>query len=124
LLSFLSYLRFDWVINAVLSPLVTGLLGLPQSLGVTLIFGFLRKELSLLMMFQALGVGYGQLMAVITKTQLLTFVTFVTFFIPCLSTLSILWKELGKKVAIMSVALNLSAAVVVSWLIRLVSSFF
>ena len=124
LLSFLSYLRFDRVINAVLSPLVTGLLGLPQSLGVTLIFGFLRKELSLLMMFQALGVGYGQLMAVITKTQLLTFVTFVTFFIPCLSTLSILWKELGKKVAIMSVALNLSAAVVVSWLIRLISSLF
>jgi len=124
LLSFLSYLRFDRVINAVLSPLVTGLLGLPQSLGVTLIFGFLRKELSLLMMFQALGVGYGQLMTVITKTQLLTFVTFVTFFIPCLSTLSILWKELGKKVAIMSVALNLSAAVVVSWLIRLISSLF
>jgi len=97
LLSLLSYLQFDRVINAVLSPLVTGLLGLPQSLGVTLIFGFLRKELSLLMMFQALGVGYGQLMAVITRTQLLTFVTFVTFFIPCLSTLSVLWKELGKK---------------------------
>jgi len=124
LLSLLSYLQFDRVINAVLSPLVTGLLGLPQSLGVTLIFGFLRKELSLLMMFQALGVGYGQLMAVITRTQLLTFVTFVTFFIPCLSTLSILWKELGKKVALLSVVLNLSAAVVVSWLIRLVSSLF
>jgi len=61
---------------------------------VTLVFGFLRKELSLLMMFQALGVGYEQLLSVLSRAQLLTFVSFVNFFIPCLSTLAILWKEL------------------------------
>lgn len=119
-LSLLTYLRFDRLINAALSPFVSGLLGLPQSLGVTLIFGFLRKELSLLMMFQALGVGFEQLLSVITRAQLLTFVVFVNFFIPCLSTLAIIWKELGKKIALLSVALNLSVAVVVSWLIRLI----
>jgi len=123
-LSFLSFVKFDQVVNSFLSPFVSGLLGLPQSLGVTLVFGFLRKELSLLMMFQALGTGYGQLLSVITRVQLLTFVTFINFFIPCLSTLAILWKELGRKIALISVVLNLSLAVVLSWLIRLIASLF
>ncbi|MGB9763966.1 MAG: ferrous iron transport protein B [Candidatus Saccharicenans sp.] len=122
ILSFLSYIKFDRVFNTFLSPLVSGLLGLPSNLGVTLIFGFLRKELSLLMMFQALGVGYQQLLSVITRTQLLTFVAFVSFFIPCLSTLAIIWKELGRRIAFLSVALNLSVAILVSWLIRLLFS--
>ncbi|MGB9906629.1 MAG: ferrous iron transport protein B [Candidatus Saccharicenans sp.] len=124
LLSFLSFLNFDRLVNGVLAPLVSGLLGLPQSLGVTLVFGFLRKELSLLMMFQALGVGYDQLLSVISRAQLLTFVTFVNFFIPCLSTLAILWKELGRRVALVSIVLNLSVAVLVSWLVRLAFSLF
>ncbi|MGQ9801148.1 MAG: ferrous iron transport protein B [Candidatus Saccharicenans sp.] len=119
LLSFLSFINFDRLVNAGLSPLVSGLLGLPQSLGVTLVFGFLRKELSLLMMFQALGVGYGQLLSVISRAQLLTFVAFVNFFIPCLSTLAILWKELGRRIALVSIVLNLTVAVLVSWLVRL-----
>ncbi|MDH7493883.1 MAG: nucleoside recognition domain-containing protein, partial [Candidatus Saccharicenans sp.] len=124
LLSFLSFLNFDRLVNGVLAPLVSGLLGLPRSLGVTLVFGFLRKELSLLMMFQALGVGYDQLLSVISRAQLLTFVTFVNFFIPCLSTLAILWKELGRRVALVSIVLNLSVAVLVSWLARLAFSLF
>ncbi|MDD8030633.1 MAG: ferrous iron transport protein B [Acidobacteriota bacterium] len=124
LLSFLSFINFDRLVNTVLSPFVSGLLGLPQSLGVTLIFGVLRKELSLLMMFQALGVGYEQLLTVITKTQLLTFVTFVNFFIPCISTVAVIWKEMGKRIALISVLLNLSVAILVSWLVRIVSSFF
>jgi len=123
-LSLLSFINFDRLVNSVLSPFVSGLLGLPDSLGVTLVFGFLRKELSLLMMFQALGVGYGQLLTVISRTQLLTFVTFVNFFIPCLSTLAIIWKELGRKIALVSVLLNLSVAVLISSLVRVAFSIF
>jgi ferrous iron transport protein B len=124
LLSFLSFINFDRLVNTVLSPLVSGLLGLPQSLGVTLIFGVLRKELSLIMMFQALGVGYEQLLSVITRAQLLTFVAFVNFFIPCISTLAVIWKEMGKRIALVSVLLNLSVAVLLSWLVRILAGFF
>lgn len=124
LLSFLNFINFGRLVNVIMAPLVSGLLGLPPSLGVTMVFGFLRKELSLLMMFQALGVGYGQLLSVITRAQLLTFVTFVNFFIPCLSTLAILWKELGRRIALISIILNLSVAVLVSWLVRLAFSLF
>ena len=56
-LGLLQSVHADRTINAVLAPLVSGALGLPRELGVTLIFGFLRKELSLIMMLQALGTG-------------------------------------------------------------------
>lgn len=121
-LSLLSYLNFDRLVNSILALLVSGLLGLPRELGVTLIFGFLRKELSLLMMFQALGVNFDNLLQAISRAQLLTFVTFVNFFIPCLATLAILWKELGRRIAMISLALNLTLAVLMSWLVRLVFS--
>lgn len=124
LLSLLSFFGFDRLMNTVFSPLVRGLLGLPENLGVTLIFGFLRKELSLLMMFQALGVNYAGLLSAISRTQLLIFVAFVNFFIPCLSTLAIIWKEMGRRVAFLSVLINLSVAVVVSLVIRIVALIF
>jgi len=119
-LGLLQYLNFDRLINIVLSPLVEKGLGLPRELGVTLVFGFLRKELSLLMALQALGVSYQNLLSIITREQLVIFAVFVNFFVPCLSTVAILWKEIGKKVAFLSMALNVSVAVALSLLIRLI----
>jgi ferrous iron transport protein B len=87
---------------------------------VTLVFGFLRKELSLVMMLQALGADYRQLLEFISRQQILVFAVFVNFFIPCLSTLGVLWKELGRRVALLSAALSLTVAVVLSILVRLI----
>jgi ferrous iron transport protein B len=119
LLSLLQFLKLDRVLNAAFSPLIVHGLGLPQELGLTLVFGFLRKELSLIMMLQALGVAYTDLLTVISKEQILVFTVFVSFFIPCLSTFAILWKENGKKVAFLSAGLSIAVAVVVSLLVRL-----
>ncbi|MDQ1341861.1 MAG: ferrous iron transport protein, partial [Pseudomonadota bacterium] len=44
----------DWI-NLALTPITSWWLGLPVVLGVPILFGVLRKELSLLMVFQALG---------------------------------------------------------------------
>jgi ferrous iron transport protein B len=119
-LSLLSYFGADRVINDVLAPLVSTGLGLPRDLGVTLVFGFLRKELSLIMMLQALGVDYKSLLTVVSREQIVVFTVFVSFFIPCLSTCAILWREIGKKWALVSVGLSVSVALVLSWLVRLV----
>lgn len=124
LLGLMQFFHFDKVLNLLLSPVVHGVLGLPSELGVTLIFGFLRKELSLIMMLQALGVGYQDLMTLVTRQQLIVFSVFVSLFIPCLSTVAILWKELGRKEALISMALNTSVALIVAFLIRLILSFF
>ena len=119
-LSLLQLFGWDRILNAWLAPFVVHGLGLPPELGITLIFGFLRKELSLVMMLQALGVGYRDLLSVISRQQILVFAVFVSFFIPCLSTFAMLWKEMGKKVAFLSAALSITAAVLLSLLVRLV----
>jgi len=113
-----QFLNLDKYINLVLSPLVAKGLGLPQELGVTLIFGFLRKELSLIMMLQALDVSYLDLMTVVSKQQLIVFTVFISFFIPCLSTVAILWKEIGRKIAFISIALNTGVALVLAFIVR------
>jgi ferrous iron transport protein B len=117
-LGLIQALHGDTVINSVLSPLVVGALGLPAALGVTLIFGFLRKELSMLMMLQALGVGYTQLLTAISTKQIVVFTVFVSLFIPCLSTFAVLWREVGKKVAFLSAGLSVTIAIVLSVMVR------
>ena len=119
-LSLMGYFGADRLVNDILSPLVSKGLGLPRELGVTLVFGFLRKELSLIMMLQALGVEYQELLTVITKEQIIVFTVFVSFFIPCLSTFAILWREIGRKWAFISAGLSISVALALSWLVRLV----
>ncbi len=119
-LSLLQLSRVDFLINRGLAPLVSGVLGLPANLGVTLVFGFLRKELSLLMMLQALGVAYESLPEVLSRQQLVVFTAFISLFIPCLSTVAIIWKEIGRKAAAVSVLLNLSVATAVAFLLRLI----
>ncbi len=119
-LSLLQLAGADIWINRTLSPLIKEILGLPASLGITLVFGFLRKELSLLMMLQALGIDYQALPEVLTRSQLIVFTAFVSLFIPCLSTVAIIWKEISRRAALLSVLLNLSVATVIAFLLRLI----
>jgi len=119
-LALMQFFRLDSFINLILSPFVEKALGLPRELGVTLVFGFLRKELSLIMMLQALDVSYQDLMTLITRQQLIIFTVFISFFIPCVSTVAILWKEIGKKMALISMALNTGVAIIISLLVRMI----
>jgi len=120
ILGIMQFFELDGVVNLILSPFVENVLGLPRELGVTLVFGFLRKELSLVMMMQALGVSYQDIMSVITKNQLVIFTVFISYFIPCLSTVVILWKEIGRKIAFLSMGLNITVAIILSLIVRLI----
>lgn len=104
---------FGWqpVINAALSPL-TALLGLPTAVGLTLIFGVLRKELSLLMLMQALGTT--DVHAAMTSAQIVIFTLFVTFYLPCLATLASMVRELGRKLTAAAATALLLVAIVIS----------
>lgn len=90
ILSLITYHGLESKINSYLS-FITYPLGLPNSVGLTLIFGLLRKELSLLMLRQALG---GEL-SILLPSQMLVFTVFVVFYFPCISTLGVLLKEIG-----------------------------
>jgi len=68
-------------------------LGLPKEAGVPLVFGILRKELSLVMLTQAFGTA--DLSSVLSQGQMVVFTGFVLFYMPCLATLAALGRELG-----------------------------
>jgi len=114
-LSLLKFYGFDIHVNDAFRPL-TGLLGLPSQVGTTLIFGIMRKELSLVMLNEALGTN--QLQTVLTHAQLLTFTVFVLFYIPCASTIAALSRELGWKGAAAAVISSLALAVALGLLTR------
>jgi ferrous iron transport protein B len=121
LLALMEYGGVEKYINWFLSPL-THLLGLPISVGTTLIFGLLRKELSMIMLTQALGTT--QVLTVMTKTQIMVFTMFVTFYIPCLATIAALWREIGKKGALLAILFTLSVAIVLALVTRIFFSIF
>jgi ferrous iron transport protein B len=106
-LSLLKYYGFETYINQACWPF-TALLGLPAAVGVTLLFGIMRKELSLIMLTEALGTTH--LTTVLTLAQLLTFTVFVIFYIPCAATIAALSREIGWKGAATAVASTLVLA--------------
>jgi ferrous iron transport protein B len=115
LLSLVDFYGWQHGINAALSPL-TALLGLPRSVGLTLIFGVLRKELSLLMLMQALGTTH--VLGVMTAAQILIFTLFVTFYLPCMATLASMMRELGWRLTLAASGALLTLAIVVSLVAR------
>ncbi len=115
--------KFANILNLLTRPF-TWLLGLPSAVGLPLIFGVLRKELSLIMLRQALNVT--DISQVLTPEQMITFTIFVVFYIPCLATLSALRKELNTRdmfiIATLSVVIAMVTALLGRGLVILVTS--
>jgi ferrous iron transport protein B len=111
LLGLIEFFGWQSVINAALSPLMA-LLGLPAAVGLTLIFGVLRKELSLLMLMQALGTT--DVHSVMTSGQIIIFTLFVTFYLPCLATLASMVRELGRKLTAAAAGSLLALAILIA----------
>jgi ferrous iron transport protein B len=85
-------------IATVLSPVTVAWLGLPAIAGITLIFGVLRKELTLIMLATFLGTtNFAQ---VLTPVQMIVFTLVAMFYIPCIATIAALVREFGWKRAL------------------------
>ncbi len=115
--SILGFYSLTNPINSILSPLTVHILGLPPSLGMSLFFGILRKELTLMLLSTALGTTH--ISNVLSPLQILTFTTFAIFYIPCISFLAIMRKELGYRYTILSALLSLGIATLLGALVRL-----
>ncbi|MCZ7653717.1 MAG: hypothetical protein M5R42_04635 [Rhodocyclaceae bacterium] len=116
-LALLAHFGADAVINAALTPVTVWWLGLPVALGVPILFGILRKELSLLMVYQALGTL--EIAPLLDWVQILVFLVFLTFYIPCVSTFAVMLKTLGRREAFFSVALSVGVALGLAGVTRL-----
>ncbi|RMG92143.1 MAG: ferrous iron transport protein B [Zetaproteobacteria bacterium] len=115
-LALLHFLGADVWINMVFSPVTQWILGLPVELGVPILFGVLRKELSLLMVYQALGtfdVG-----AVLDWVQISVFLVFLMFYVPCISTFAVMLRTIGRREAMFSIMLSIAVALVCAAVVR------
>jgi len=115
-LALLSHFGADALINAALRPMTELWLGLPVALGVPILFGVLRKELSLLMLYQALG-GF-DVDRLLDPIQLVTLLLFLMFYVPCISTFAVMLKSVGRRTAFVSVLLSVGVALAVSGALR------
>ncbi len=76
----------------------------------------LLKELSLLMVFQALGSF--EIDRTLNPVQILTFLVFITFYVPCVSTFAVMLKTIGRREALFAVSLSVGVALLVSGIVR------
>jgi len=118
-MGWLEYASINTVLNKILSPMVENFLGLPPQLGSTLIYGFFRKELVLVMANSAFGVQ-NIVNLPMTWQQILVFVVFVTLYFPCFSTFIAMWKEFGKKIVLLSSAVSIIVALAAAFLTKII----
>ncbi|KYH39715.1 MAG: hypothetical protein AYL33_007530 [Candidatus Bathyarchaeota archaeon B63] len=86
-------------ISVLLSPVTVGWLGLRYEMGIALIFGILRKELTLIMLATILGTtNFG---VVLTPIQMVIYCLITMLYIPCIATIAAFIKEFGWKKAIL-----------------------
>jgi ferrous iron transport protein B len=100
---------------AVASPLMTWWLGLPAVCAIPLIFGILRKELTLVLLattLAAVGLGLASLSAV----QMIVFTLVVMIYFPCLATLAACRREFGWKKSLGMAAIDIGLALVIGGL--------
>ena len=99
----------QWL-GTVMSPIMQGLFGLPGESGVSMIIGFLRKDLAVGML---LPLGMNPMQLVIATTML-------TIYFPCVATFAVLVKELGIKDMLKSAIIMVGTAVTVGFILKLV----
>ena len=108
-------------ISSVLSPVTVTWLGLPAITGILLIFGILRKELILVMLAAYLGTT--NFSDVLTSQQMITLAVVSMFYIPCVATISVLWKEYGWKKAMIICMLEILFAILLAGLVKRILDF-
>jgi ferrous iron transport protein B len=78
-----------------LAPFTTGFLGLPAVIIIALIFGVLRKEMSMQMLIVLFGTV--ELSTVLTPDQLFVFALIMVTYMPCIAAFTVMVKEFGLK---------------------------
>ncbi len=98
------------ILGDILSPVVSGIWGLPQAAAGALLIGFLRKD-----------VAVGMLVPLdMSPQQLVIAVTILTIYFPCVATFVVLIRELGIRDLIRSTLLMIFTALIVGGVMRII----
>lgn len=94
----LEFLAQYGILDAIVgpfAPFTEGFLGLPAVIIVALVFGILRKEMSMQML--VLLFGTAELSLVLTADQLFVFALVMATYVPCIAAFTVMLKEFGLK---------------------------
>lgn len=122
ILELINYFNLTSGINSFLSPFTEGILGLPAIVGITLIFGIMRKELTIILLFAAIGTN--DVLKVMTVSQIFSYTIFITFYVPCLATFAALVKEIKLSNALLVSFFSFVIAVILAVFFRFIGVFF
>jgi ferrous iron transport protein B len=114
-------------INGILSPITVFWLGLPAVTGLFLIYGILRKELTLVLLsLFAANVGL-TVVELLTPIQMIVFSLVTMLYVPCFATIIIIAKNSSWKYALQVTFLEISLAILIGGIVHfgflLISSF-
>lgn len=97
------------------------ILGIPTLATLTLIFGVLRKELTLIML--ATFYHTTNFLSVLTPKQIFIFGFVVMIYIPCVATIAMLKREFGTKVALLITVFEFVVSILLGGLLNIVLRF-
>jgi len=95
-LGLFQYFGLTDLFQQMVAPVTVTLLGLPGYASTALLFGVFRKELA----FETLAIlaGTADLGSVMTAAELYTFAIVSVLFIPCISTIAVMYRQLGARI--------------------------
>lgn len=109
------------LITGAMRPLVEGWLRLPAVAGMPLVFGVLRKELTLIMLAELAGTA--NFAVILTPPQMIVFSLVTMLYVPCVATIAALAREYGWRMAffisVFDVALAMAIGGISARLLRL-----
>ena len=105
-------------INVILSPVTVLWLGLPAITGVFLIYGILRKELTLVLLSILANSLNVSLLELLTPIQMVVFSMVTMLYIPCFATIILIAKQTNWKYAAQISLLEISIALLIGGVIN------
>lgn len=113
----LTFDLLDWIVEP-FAFVTVGMLGLPAVSVIAFIVGILRKEMAVGML-AVLGI-----LTTMTPDQFVVFGLVMAVYVPCIATLTVMWKELGWKDTLTISAISVGAAIMLGTAANLLLSLF
>lgn len=115
-LEILKYINVFKYVTYLTDPIVVKWLGLPSITGIVLIFGLLRKELTLIMLLTLSGTTL--ITQVLTPRQMIVFGVVTMLYIPCIATIAALKKTVGWKKTSWIVFIDIFGAILIGGILN------
>ncbi|MCU0631242.1 MAG: ferrous iron transport protein B [Methanoregulaceae archaeon] len=117
-LGLLQHYGLTDLFQQLVAPITITLLGLPAYASTALLFGIFRKELA----FETLAVlaGTADLGSVMTSVQLYSFAIVSVLFVPCTSTIAVLYRQLGARITALISAYTVFLGLLIGAVINLI----